>query len=68
MAQLSKFRVMALGCAASLALAPVTAVQADNAADNNKDKPSVSSQDVSPPIAKKVPHSYTHHGITIEDP
>ena len=63
MATLSKFRIAALTCAASLALAPVFAAQADN----HKDNTSVSEQ-VSPPVAKKVPHTYTHHGITIEDP
>ena len=64
MAQLSKFRVAALTCAASLALAPIAAVQADN----HKDKTSVSASEATPPIAKKVPHTYTHHGVTIEDP
>ncbi|MEO1730652.1 MAG: S9 family peptidase [Pseudomonadota bacterium] len=29
---------------------------------------SVSADEATPPIAKKVPHTYTHHGITIEDP
>ncbi|MEM7702709.1 MAG: S9 family peptidase [Pseudomonadota bacterium] len=64
MAHLSKFRALALTCAASLALAPTFAAQADN----HKEKTSVSETEVTPPIAKKVPHTYTHHGITIEDP
>ncbi|MEO0419947.1 MAG: S9 family peptidase [Pseudomonadota bacterium] len=64
MAHLSNFRALALTCAASLALAPIFAAQADN----HKEKTSVSSETVTPPIAKKVPHTYTHHGITIEDP
>jgi len=64
MATLSKFRIAALTCAASLALAPVTAAQADN----HKDTKSVSAHKAAPPVAKKVPHTYTHHGITIEDP
>ncbi|MEL6237663.1 MAG: S9 family peptidase [Pseudomonadota bacterium] len=37
-------------------------------ADNHKDNTSVSATKATPPIAKKVPHTYTHHGITIEDP
>jgi len=64
MARLSKIRTIALTCAASLVLAPVFAAQADN----HKEMNSVSSEDVTPPVAKKVPHTYTHHGITIEDP
>jgi len=27
-----------------------------------------SSTDIQPPVAEKRPHTYTHHGITIEDP
>ncbi|MEM7781623.1 MAG: S9 family peptidase [Pseudomonadota bacterium] len=64
MAHLSKIRTLALTCAASLALAPVTAALADN----HKDVKSVSATEATPPIAKKVPHTYTHHGVTIEDP
>ncbi|MEO1047114.1 MAG: S9 family peptidase [Pseudomonadota bacterium] len=64
MAHLSKIRTLALTCAASLALAPLTAALADN----HKDTRSVSATEATPPIAKKVPHTYTHHGITIEDP
>ncbi|MEM6584272.1 MAG: S9 family peptidase, partial [Pseudomonadota bacterium] len=64
MAQTSKIRGLALTCAASLALAPAFSAQADN----HKDTTSVSANEVTPPIAKKVPHTYTHHGITIEDP
>ncbi|MEM6856937.1 MAG: S9 family peptidase [Pseudomonadota bacterium] len=64
MAPLSKFRAIALSCAATLALAPVAAAQADN----HKEMKSVSAEQAVPPIAKKVPHTYTHHGITIEDP
>lgn len=69
MAHLSKIRTIALTCAASLALAPVTALLADN----HKEMTSVSSdpqaqETIAPPVAKKVPHSYTYHGITIEDP
>lgn len=64
MAHLSKFRALALSCVASLAFAPLTAAQADN----HKEMKSVSSENVAPPVAKKVPHTYTHHGITIEDP
>ncbi|MEM9085608.1 MAG: S9 family peptidase [Pseudomonadota bacterium] len=64
MAHLSKIRTLALTCAASLALAPLTAALADN----HKDTKSVSATEATPPIAKKVSHTYTHHGITIEDP
>ena len=60
----SKMRALALTCAASLAFAPVFGAQADNHKETN----AVSSENVAPPIAKKVPHTYTHHGITIEDP
>ncbi len=72
---LSKLRLGMLGCAASLALAPVTAAQADNHVKANKEMsqkmPSESSKEAvptSPPVAEKRAHSYTHHGITIEDP
>ncbi len=64
---LPTFRLGMFCCAAGLALAPMTAVQADN----HKEMPSVSSKEVAPtapPVAEKRPHSYTHHGITIEDP
>jgi len=71
MAPISKFRSLALTCAAALALAPVGAVQADN----HKETKSVDAQTsvtttppATAPIAKKVPHTYLHHGITIEDP
>ncbi|MEM7688639.1 MAG: S9 family peptidase [Pseudomonadota bacterium] len=64
MAHLSKIRALALSCAASLAFAPHFAALADN----HKEKTSVSADQVTPPIAKKVPHTYTYHGITIEDP
>ncbi|NQX96163.1 MAG: S9 family peptidase, partial [Erythrobacter sp.] len=64
MAHLSKLRALALTCAATLALAPAFGAQADN----HKEMTSVSETQATPPIAKKVPHSYTHHGITIEDP
>ncbi|MEO1649225.1 MAG: S9 family peptidase, partial [Pseudomonadota bacterium] len=64
MAHLSKIRTLALTCAASLALAPLTVALADN----HKDTKSVSATEATPPIAKKVSHTYTHHGITIEDP
>ncbi len=68
MAHLSKTRLAALTCAASVALAPVTAAQADSHKDqDSKDMNSVSAK-ATPPVAKKVPHTYTHHGITIEDP
>ncbi len=29
---------------------------------------SAANTDIKPPVAEKRPHSYTHHGITIEDP
>ncbi len=64
MPHLSNFRTIALTCAASLALLPVTAAHADN----HKDTHSLKSETVAPPVAKKVPHTYTYHGITIEDP
>ncbi|MGB3470165.1 MAG: S9 family peptidase [Erythrobacter sp.] len=71
MTPLSKIRSLALTCAAAVALAPVGAVQADN----HKEMKSVDAQTSVPttppttaPVAKKVPHTYSHHGITIEDP
>jgi len=65
MAPISQFRALALTCAASLAIVPLCAAQADN----HKEMSSVSSAEtVKPPIAEKRPHTYSHHGITIEDP
>ena len=68
MAYLSKSRGLALTCAASLAIAPTLAPVFGAQADNHKDTTRVSAEQAAPPIAKKVPHTYTHHGITIEDP
>jgi len=64
MAHLSTFRIAMLGCAAAVAFTPVGA----SMAQDNKETASVSANTLSPPVAKKVPHTYTRHGITIEDP
>jgi len=61
----SKFRVLALTCAAGLAFAPASMAQADNQEDMQSVR---SKENLSPPVAQKRPHTYTHHGITIEDP
>ena len=69
MANPSKFRLIALSWLASTAIVPLNAVAH---ADNHKEQDSVSTaktaQSITPPIAKKVDHTYSHHGITISDP
>ena len=53
-----------LSIAASLAFAPVAVF----AQTNTEEPASVTAPaPTAPPIAEKRPHSYTHHGITIED-
>ncbi len=54
----------AIAALAGMALCPAQARDAGNG-----DRPSVTEQTPSaPPMAEKRPHSFTHHGITIEDP
>jgi oligopeptidase B len=60
--------------ALALALAATTFAPAAAQATTNEDSTRVTtsaaaaSTEIKPPIAAKRPHSYTHHGITIEDP
>ena len=58
---MSKSRLTLLTCAAALAALTASAATADSHEDN-------SSVTISPPIAEKRDHTYTHHGITISDP
>lgn len=55
--------------AAALFVIPANAAaQATTQEDNPRVTTPSNAIPTSPPIAKKVPHTYTHHGITIEDP
>ncbi len=58
---MSKSRLSLLTCAAALAALTASAA----IADSHEDQSSVT---ISPPIAEKREHTYTHHGITISDP
>jgi len=55
-----------------LALAATTfapaALQAKTSEESSRVTTSSAASDIKPPVAAKKPHSYTHHGITIEDP
>lgn len=55
-----------------LALAATTfapaALQAKTSEESSRVTISSAASDIKPPVAAKKPHSYTHHGITIEDP
>jgi len=44
--------------------------EADSAGDNTASQNPATQiiKDMSPPVAKRIPHSFTHHDITIEDP
>ncbi|MCL9982312.1 MAG: S9 family peptidase [Erythrobacter sp.] len=65
-------RISALALAT--ALAATTLAPAALQAKNNEEPARVTTPakpaptDIKPPVAAKRPHSYTHHGITIEDP
>ena len=61
-------RIAHLTFAASLALVPFSAAQADNHKDNQSVTTADNAVPTAPPIAEKREHSYTHHGITISDP
>ncbi len=58
---MSKSRIAILSCAAALAAFTTSAATADSHEDNT-------SVTISPPVAEKREHTYTHHGITISDP
>jgi oligopeptidase B len=66
----------ASAAALALALAATTFAPAAAAATNSEDSNRVTTSAaattpataIKPPVAAKRPHSYTHHGITIEDP
>jgi len=70
MHSISQFRLAALTCAASIALSPIFAVQAETqTAERNPTSVSADQTNpTAPPIAEKREHSYTFHGITISDP
>ncbi|WP_298471145.1 S9 family peptidase [uncultured Erythrobacter sp.] len=61
-------RIAQLTFAASLAMIPWSAAQADNHKDNTSVTTPADAVPSAPPIAEKREHSYTHHGITISDP
>ena len=59
--------------ALALALAATTFVPAAAWAAPTEDStrvttPAAAATDIQPPVAEKRPHTYTRHGITIEDP
>ena len=58
--------------ALATALAATTFAPAAANTTTREEKPSVTTSsaatDIKPPVAAKRPHTYTHHGITIEDP
>ena len=63
----------ALACAlAATSFAPAamaaTAEDSPSVTTSSAAAPSAASAEVKPPVAAKRPHTYTHHGITIEDP
>ena len=63
----------ALACAlAATSFAPAamaaTAEDSPSVTTSSAAAPSAASAEVKPPVAAKKPHTYTHHGITIEDP
>ncbi|MFN3990370.1 MAG: S9 family peptidase [Erythrobacter sp.] len=62
--------ISALALAASLAPAAIQAATPEEQPRVNTTATSATSAatDIKPPRAEKRPHSYTHHGITIEDP
>lgn len=62
---MSKSRIAILTCAAALAAFTTSAATADSHEDNSPVPDSVT---ISPPVAEKREHTYTHHGITISDP
>ncbi|MBI1403211.1 MAG: prolyl oligopeptidase family serine peptidase [Porphyrobacter sp.] len=65
-------RISAIALAS--ALAATTFLPAAAVAENSEDQSRVTTpakpaaSDMKPPVAEKRPHSYSHHGITIEDP
>lgn len=61
----------ALACAlavTSFAPAAIAAPAKDSAQVTTSAAASVPNDAIKPPVAAKKPHTYTHHGITIEDP
>lgn len=58
---MSKSRLSVLTLAAALAALITSTASADTHEDNT-------SVTMTPPVAEKREHSYTHHGITISDP
>jgi len=62
---MSQLRSTVLTCAACLAALTANTATAENQEDNAH---VLDSANVTPPIAEKREHTYTHHGITISDP
>ncbi len=63
--------VSAIALATALAattFAPVPAHATTREEPTRVTTSSAANTDIKPPVAEKRPHSYTHHGITIEDP
>lgn len=53
---------------AATTFAPAAAIAAPNEEQARVTTASAAASAIKPPVAQKRPHSYTHHGITIEDP
>jgi oligopeptidase B len=72
----SRIRTRALAAPIAFGLAATTFLPAGVQAATPKDEPRVTTSsaaaaaaaDVQPPVAEKRPHTYTVHGITVEDP
>ncbi len=62
---MSKSRIAVLTCAGALTALLSSAASADA---HQESSPVTDSSTITPPIAEKREHTYTHHGITISDP
>ncbi len=62
---MSKSRIAVLTCAGALTALLSSAALADA---HQESSPVTDSSTITPPVAEKREHTYTHHGITISDP